>query len=323
MRVRLARGLLLALDRLPVAGRVLHCVVVGRMALGTRSGRRDVPEVIRSYYFWRGVRSLATRAEWRRLAHPGVPVLMYHSIAPNATGDRWTVEPRRFARQMAFLRLTRRRVEPLVDLVTAWEAGRPSPRRAVALTFDDGYLDNLTTAWPILRRHRFPATLFVVTGLLGATNTWDATRGYPVRRLLTWDQACELDRAGFRIQSHSATHADLRGADPAVVATEVRCSFDQLEARAGHAVRLFAHPFGQHDPAVDAAVAGAGYAAAWSIRGGLDGVGQDRWDRPRVSVEHSDGMVRFALKLWLGQDPLPHASLPRLRGRRRQRSGRV
>jgi peptidoglycan/xylan/chitin deacetylase (PgdA/CDA1 family) len=157
----------------------------------------------------------------------------------------------------------------------------------------------------VLRRHGFPAALFVVTGLAGATNTWDAGRGIPVRALLTWDEVRRLDRAGFRAHSHSQTHADLRGADPATVTTEVRGSLQQLETELAHPARLFAYPYGHHDAAAEAEVADAGYAAAWSIRSGRDGPAQNRWDHPRIAVEHTDGMLRFALKLWLGQDPLP------------------
>jgi peptidoglycan/xylan/chitin deacetylase (PgdA/CDA1 family) len=305
LRLRLARGVLLTLDRLPLAAQALDLAFAGWAASDPGVARRQLFQVAASFSYWRGVRRAATRDEWRRLANPGVPVLLYHSIAANPTGDRFTVEPRRFARQMAFLRWTGRHVESLEEVVAAWDSGRPPPRSTVALTFDDGYRDTLTTAWPVLRKHGFPAALFFVTGLAGGTNTWDAERGLPVRPLLTWDEVRRLDREGFRVHSHSVTHADLRAVDASTVATELRCSLRRLEAELGHPARLFAFPYGHHDPEVDAAVREAGYTAAWSIRGGRDMGAPDRWNRPRVAVEHSDGLLRFALKVWLGQDPLP------------------
>ncbi|MGY1618355.1 polysaccharide deacetylase family protein [Geodermatophilus sp. SYSU D00691] len=304
IRLRLARGALLALDRLPLGGRVLDLAFAGWAASDVSRARRPLFELARSFYYWRGVRRVATGDEWRRLANPGVPVLMYHSISPGPPGDRYTVDPRRFARQMAFLRWTRRRVESLEELLEGWDSGRPPPRGTVALTFDDGYRDALTTAEPVLRRHGFPATVFVVTGLAGGSNIWDRERRLPVRDLLTWDEVRLLDRGHFRVHAHSMTHADLRALDTSALTTEVQGSRRRLEAEIGHPARLFAYPYGSHDPTVDAAVADAGYAAAWSIRSGLDSVVQDRLDRPRVAVERSDGLLRFALKLWLGQDPI-------------------
>jgi peptidoglycan/xylan/chitin deacetylase (PgdA/CDA1 family) len=97
-------------------------------------------------------------------------VLMYHRVAPGASGPlaHLTVPPERFAWQMAKLR-ERGCVPQRQQEVAAWLAGRGTlPPRAVVVTFDDGYADNVTHAFPVLERHRIPAVTFVVTGKLGA-----------------------------------------------------------------------------------------------------------------------------------------------------------
>jgi peptidoglycan/xylan/chitin deacetylase (PgdA/CDA1 family) len=112
---------------------------------------------------------------FERLARPeGAAILMYHSIAdPQAARF---VEPRihmsakRFERQMAFLS-RHRTVVPLSEVVESVAAGRSLPNRTVCITFDDGYLDNLTVAAPILQRLRLPAMLYLPTGYI--------TRGEP------------------------------------------------------------------------------------------------------------------------------------------------
>jgi peptidoglycan/xylan/chitin deacetylase (PgdA/CDA1 family) len=232
-----------------------------------------------------------------------VPVLMYHSVSSGRRGERYAVSPRRFARQMSVLRWTRRRVEPLDDLVADWATGRPPARGAVALTFDDGYRDALTEAWPVLRRRGWPATLFIVAGRAGCINTWDAG-SQPVRPLLTWDEVRTLDRAGFRAHSHSCSHADLGAAEDGLVAEEVQGSLERVEAELSHRARLFAYPFGRHGSAARAAVERAGYDAAFSTRAGLNTPVSDRWARPRVEIRGTDGLLRFALKVWVGEDPL-------------------
>lgn len=105
---------------------------------------------------------------------PGALVLMYHRIGePGA--DPWglAVRPAHFAEHLAVLR---RRMRPLAlrDLVAALRAGRV-PSRAVVVTFDDGYADNLHVARPLLERHDVPATVFVASGALGTERGfwWD------------------------------------------------------------------------------------------------------------------------------------------------------
>ena len=101
---------------------------------------------------------------------PGAFVLLYHRVAdPNAEpwGDPWglCVTPERFAQQLAALRAHAHPM-PLADFAAARRAGALPPG-AVAVTFDDGYLDNLAAARPLLARHGVPATVFLATGYAG------------------------------------------------------------------------------------------------------------------------------------------------------------
>jgi peptidoglycan/xylan/chitin deacetylase (PgdA/CDA1 family) len=109
---------------------------------------------------------------WRR----GEPaILLYHRVAEEQH-DPWElcVHPDRFAEHMAVLAASRRPVLPLTELAAAFTAGT-APRRAVALSFDDGYLDNLEEAAPVLDRLGLPATVFVTTGAIGRPSLmwWD------------------------------------------------------------------------------------------------------------------------------------------------------
>jgi peptidoglycan/xylan/chitin deacetylase (PgdA/CDA1 family) len=104
----------------------------------------------------------------------GAVILMYHSVAPDELAEFIDppnrLAPQDFERQMAFLH-NHRRVVSLSDLVTQLESGRSPAAGTVCVTFDDGYLDNLTTAAPILERYALPATMFVPTGYIDRAET--------------------------------------------------------------------------------------------------------------------------------------------------------
>src|SRR5437867_770420 len=105
--------------------------------------------------------------ELRRRSARGV-ALLYHRVGgPRFDPFLLDVSPARFDAQMAALH-GGYAVLPLDEFEAKRSAGALPPR-AVTVTFDDGYADNLTTAAPLLERHGVPATLFVTTGLVGAT----------------------------------------------------------------------------------------------------------------------------------------------------------
>jgi len=230
---------------------------------------------------------------------------MYHSVAPNPGHDRFTTDPGRFARQLALLRWAGRRVVSLDELVDTWDKGREAPRRAVALTFDDGYRDNLTYAWPLIQERGYPATLFLVTGCAGGEDAWRDLND-SARPLLAWDEVRQLDAAGFRVHSHTVSHVDLRACESARVEIELKESRCQLETELGHPAYLLAYPYGRHNAEADALAARVGYRAGFSVRPGLNTAVTDRWDRRRIEVRGTDSLLRFALKLWFGDDPLRH-----------------
>src|SRR5919204_3403839 len=92
-------------------------------------------------------------------------VLMYHKVN-DVDGNPVTVAPALFDEQMSQLRELRYAVVSLEDVLAHYVEGAPLPPRAVLISFDDGYLDNLENALPILERHGYPAVLFVPIGYL-------------------------------------------------------------------------------------------------------------------------------------------------------------
>jgi len=189
-------------------------------------------------------------------------ILMYHRISESA-GDRLAVTPERFVAQMDFLAGHNFEVLSLQEAQRRLSA-RDELARTVVLTFDDGYRDFLTTAAPILKQHRFPATLFVVTGRLGDKAQWRSEG--QAGRLLTRDELEELRAQGFSLGSHTVTHADLRKLDDAALEQELVESRAAI-AELGETFIPFAYPGGTFSRRERDAVAGAGYDCAVIVGG--------------------------------------------------------
>jgi peptidoglycan/xylan/chitin deacetylase (PgdA/CDA1 family) len=230
-----------------------------------------------------------------------VTVLLYHRVSDDAR-DNLTVGVEQFDRQMAIL-ASRCRVVPLREAIesgTQAHGGRP----VVAVTFDDGYLDNYTTAVPIMQRHGIPGSFFVSTGLIGTDTPFphDQRRGNAGLENMTWDQLREMAAAGFEIGSHSVSHIDCAAEPEAVVRRELEASLEALREELGSGEYAFAYPYGgrQHmTPERLALVREAGYSACLSAYGGSNVALVDRFNVLRCGVnwEFSD---RAFLRLCLG-----------------------
>ena len=186
------------------------------------------------------------------------PILMYHSVGERVPPGfaPWVVHPHRFRHQMSYLAGAGYETLTVRDLVRRRRAGG-SPRRAVALTFDDGFADFLHNAVPILHAFNMTATLFVTTGFLGGT-----FRGLPV---LDWGELAAIRDGGIEIGSHTVSHTALDRLAPARVLAELQGSKLLLEDRLGVAVDSFAYPFGFQTSETRQAVIAAGYAAACAV----------------------------------------------------------
>ncbi|WP_224392966.1 polysaccharide deacetylase family protein [Pseudonocardia sp. ICBG1293] len=217
-------------------------------------------------------------------------IWMYHSVDDYSEDPyRVTVTPERFARQMAWLAARRLRGVGVAELL---EARRHGPARdLVGLTFDDGYRDFLHRAVPVLRRHGFTATVYVLSGRLGGTNAWDVPG--PVKRLMTADEVRATAAEGMEVASHGVAHVSLPAGDADGLRDEVGRSRAELADLVGGPVTGFAYPYGHVGHREIDAVRSAGYAHAAAIapheRAG-------RHALPRTFVGDRDGGMRLRAK---------------------------
>jgi peptidoglycan/xylan/chitin deacetylase (PgdA/CDA1 family) len=240
-------------------------------------------------------------ARWISAGRAPVMVLFYHRVADDVT-NAWTCSRRDFARALAW-------VKAHCDLVSLADAqsrmiSGVNERPAVAITFDDGYAENMDYALPLLVREGVPCTYFVATTFVLKQQPFphDAALGRPLAPN-TPQQLRELASWGIEIGAHTRGHVDLgRIRDDASLREEICGSADDLAQMVGRPIRYFAFPYGQRPNLNIRAfeiARDAGFAGVCSAYGGYNFPGDDAFHLQRI---HGDPeLVR--LKNWLTVDP--------------------
>ncbi|MCR4406017.1 MAG: polysaccharide deacetylase family protein [Anaerolineae bacterium] len=221
-----------------------------------------------------------------------VPILMYHHVAvPPADADIYrrdlSVSPENFAAQLQYLAEQGYQTITLYDLVYHLSLGWPLPPKPIIITFDDGYRDNYTNALPVLLKHGFVGTFFILTEPIDQKH----------EDYLTWNQVRRMSEAGMDIEVHGRTHQDLRGRDTDFLIWEIVGPQEIIEARIHQLPRFFCYPSGQYDENVVALLKSAYFWGAVTVEQGTlhttDGLFQLR----RIRVKGADTLDDFIAKL--------------------------
>jgi peptidoglycan/xylan/chitin deacetylase (PgdA/CDA1 family) len=229
-----------------------------------------------------------------------IPLLMYHSISTDA-GPRFrkfTLSPEMFSAHLGYLfenQYTPLTVAQLADLMQ--DGPSSLPERPVVITFDDGFMDFYESAMPALHKYSFPATLFIVTGLVDGCSTWLKPEREDKRKMLAWSQIVEIDRAGIECGPHSHTHADLDIVPADLARKEIVLSKEVLEQKLGHAVTTFCYPYGHFDIRVREMVEQAGYRAACAVRNAMSHLHDHRFSLARITISNSTTVPQLAALL--------------------------
>jgi peptidoglycan/xylan/chitin deacetylase (PgdA/CDA1 family) len=227
---------------------------------------------------------------------------LYHAFVDrDELPGRFTMPVRNFARQMAWLKRLGYTVITLQQYLQHRRDGHPPPARTVIITFDDGYADVYNLAYPILRRHAFPATVFLVSNRVGGCADWTGRLELGGRRLLDWPQIKEMQLAGFQFGAHTRTHPHLVGMSADCIRREAEGSKLELENSLKVSIDLFAFPFGEYDATVQAIAEQVGFLASCSTKGGLNKFTTAAHALRRTEVDGRCSLLRFFLALRLGQ----------------------
>jgi peptidoglycan/xylan/chitin deacetylase (PgdA/CDA1 family) len=204
-----------------------------------------------------------------------LPVLQYHRITPRVPQHDPFHLHTSVARFEGHLRWLRRRGYRSLALSTVEHAlalpsaiARARVNHGIVITFDDGYADNYTYAWPVLHRYGYTATIFLVAQAIGGNNCFDAKYSTESAQMLSIDQIHTLQSNGITFGSHSSTHpTSLVTIADSLLAREVKGSRRTLETLLDTPISYFSYPHGKYDRRVTTAVAQAGYTLACGSTG--------------------------------------------------------
>lgn len=214
-------------------------------------------------------------------------ILTYHSVG--ARKHEMNVPPPVFREQMQWLAGHL----PVISLAQAAQ-GLPG----IAITFDDGYADNLTGAAPVLHELGLPATVFIVAGAMGGFLPHDEP--CTECRLLTWEEARRLEDFSIDVGSHGMTHRRLSGLTGQEAYAEIAGSRQSIAGALGRPPAFFAYPFGtsrDYSPRILGLVEDAGYMGGVSNRYGPNQDPLDCFKMRRINIDQSDTMADFQNKI--------------------------
>lgn len=228
-----------------------------------------------------------------------IPILMYHQIevAPpkGAAFRSLYVSPQSFARQMSFLSLLGYRglsMSALMPYLAGEQTGK-----VVGITFDDGYLNNLTNALPVLNRHGFSSTCYAVSQQLGKSNEWDREIGIAQTSLMNAAQLRQWRAGGQDVGAHTRHHVRLTGADASTSMEEIFLCKSELETMTGSPVQHFCYPYGDYTDDHAAMARTAGFETATTTQRSRCQGGENMMQLPRVPVVRSTSLPSLWLKL--------------------------
>lgn len=193
-----------------------------------------------------------------------IPIFIYHSVRPYTSGestiqDTYDITPQLFEQQLAYLHDHNFTAISLDDLAKDVTSGTTSPiQKPVILTFDDGWENQYTYAFPLLKKYHMTATFYVFADPIGKK-----------KHFLTWNQLREMDEAGMVIASHTLSHPYLQNLSADELKKEIVESKHILETELAKPILHFASPFGYTSPEIIEIIKDAGYKTARTTYKGI------------------------------------------------------
>jgi peptidoglycan/xylan/chitin deacetylase (PgdA/CDA1 family) len=210
-----------------------------------------------------------------------IPVLMYHSI-DYEKGNELRIPKEKFREQMKYLKEEGFNPISLEELYSHMLLGTKVPVKPVVITLDDGYEDNYTNAYPVLKEFGFKAVIFMITGVMDTGSTY-----------LTSDQIKEMDKNGVKIEGHTVNHPKLDTLSYSKQLEELAVSKASLEKLLGRDINYIAYPYGKFNNNTLKAVEEAGYKMAFSTQSGLAQKSNGIYKLHRIYVSDKHNMQQF------------------------------
>lgn len=240
---------------------------------------------------------LSLRYNWWRIpvSYSQPRVLMYHMInehlPDNKKRNKWRVKPKDFETQMAWFSKHKWHSYTISETVE----NKKLPPKSFCITFDDGYEDNFTNAFPVLRKYGFKATIYLVPHY--EYNSWENFEEENFDRLLSQEQIKKMQKSGLiEFGSHTLNHKNLLTISKKEAQKEIEKSKIEVEKIIGQKCKAFAYPYGKYDEVNMQMVQDAGYSSATVVKRGFFEA-TNPFEIKRVGILGTESFLDFYLKI--------------------------
>ena len=207
-------------------------------------------------------------------------ILVYHHVSTD-TPPSTSISPEDFRKHLDYLLQNDFSVIPLDQMLETLQNGRQLPEKAIAITFDDGYISIYDTAFPMLQSYGFPFTLFLSTGPIDRRQ-----QGF-----MNWEQVKKMSEAGVIIANHMVEHPymldkDLGESEAQWISrleNELLAAEARIEQQTGQSHRYLAYPFGEFNADIKAMIGANGFIGLAQNSGAI-GVNSDFLSLPRFPL---------------------------------------
>jgi len=240
-----------------------------------------------------GFSRFAHLALWR----PALRVLCYHRVLPTHPA-RYTVTTDQLDAQLTYLMRSGFHFIRARDLLSH----KPLPKRPLLLTFDDGYLDNLEYALPVLLRHGAKATIFIATAYAGDRARWDDNGA----ALMSPKQLRELDPEVIELALHSHSHRAFDTMPMDAIDDDIRKNLEFFRSHGLTVTPVLAYPFGSRPKRrmneLSMRLGSLGIPLAFRVGNRLNRLPIAKpYEIQRIDVDGKASNAAFRRKLWIGK----------------------
>lgn len=228
---------------------------------------------------------------------------MYHMISVPKTKleARYACPPSLFEKHMRFLSIKYNIIS--VDKILEHMINKRSYKeKTIAVTLDDGFMDNYENAYPILKKYQIPATIYLTVGCIGKTNKWMVKHDFPERNMLKWGQIREMCNNGISFGAHTMTHPDLTALSEKEAFCEIQKSKGLIEKKLEKKVISFAYPYGLYNNKTIRLLEQCNFEFACSTRSGFNRKSTSCFQLRRIEVYGTDSVWKLSQKITYGMN---------------------
>ena len=231
-----------------------------------------------------------------------IPILFYHKVNylnPESTEQCLYVTPKDFEKQMNLLKKWNYMTVSLDDVVSSAKRNKEFPKKPIVITFDDGYLDNYTYAFPIMKNRGFTGTVFLTTDAVGKTMVFDESKEKIPDKFMSWEDAKKMAAFGFSFGSHSCAHKRMTKLTDEEAWDEITKSKQIIEENLSQPVKYFCYPYGDYNEKIKNFLAQAEYKGACTTKRGMNHTPETIFELRRIPVKNNTNILKFVFSITL------------------------